>query len=470
MDQRLYIAACNGDIGALQELHRSDPLILFKVALETSDTPLHVAALLGHSQFAKVVMDRNPELSREVNHDGHTPLHLASSKGYLQIVTDLLKLDKGLCILKDSEGRTPLHCATIKGRLEVIRQLLSCCPESARDVTSRNETMLHLAVKNSQTELLVSLLSLLGENLVDELVNRVDEDGNTVLHLATIRKQHRMIKMLLNETKVNVNAANASGRTALDISEMCSSESDNINIGEMIRYAQGQRASQIHQKNPAQRSNEEQVVDIDSNHQETPANTNENSPTSTQEPPPDAESERRELDSIKNGIIVLCSLFAAFCFDAILNPPGGIWQSWPSSNITNSTQAAIEVNKFKMSSDVRWINIIPAAYTWFTHLNVTSPDLLGPNKSMSATLDIYHFLDFLFADAVCFIASLITVLLVMLTNSWSSIFQGAIYFMTTLVIVSATMLYKNVLALTTNEEFAKWAVVAGVSHSISSFD
>ncbi|KAJ0100318.1 hypothetical protein Patl1_21575 [Pistacia atlantica] len=398
MDQRLYIAACNGDIGALQELHRSDPLILFKVALETSDTPLHVAALLGHSQFAKVVMDRNPELSREVNHDGHTPLHWASSKGYLQIVTDLLKLDKGLCILKDSEGRTPLHCATIKGRLEVIRQLLSCCPESARDVTSRNETMLHLAVKNSQTELLVSLLSLLGENLVDELVNRVDEDGNTVLHLATIRKQHRMIKMLLNETKVNVNAANASGRTALDISEMCSSESDNINIGEMIRYAQGQRASQIHQKNPAQRSNEEQVVDIVSNHQETPTNTNENSPTSTQEPPPDAESERRELDSIKNGIIVLCSLFAAFCFDAILNPPGGIWQSWPSSNITNSTQAAIEANKFKMSSD------------YFPGSNI--------------------------------------------------LYDNTGYRL-------ATMLYKNVLALTTNEEFAKWAVVAGVSHSIS---
>ncbi|KAJ0043282.1 hypothetical protein Pint_18892 [Pistacia integerrima] len=423
MDQRLYIAACNGDIGALQELHRSDPLILFKVALETSDTPLHVAALLGHSQFAKVVMDRNPELSREVNHDGHTPLHLASSKG------------------------TPLHCATIKGRLEVTRQLLSCCPESARDVTSRNETMLHLAVKNSQTELLVSLLSLLGENLVDELVNR-------------------MIKMLLNETKVNVNAANASGRTALGISEMRSSESDNINIGQMIRYAQGQRASQIHQNNPAQRSNEEQVVDVNSNHQETRANTNENSPTSTQEPPPETESERRELDSLKNGIIVLCSLFAAFCINAIINPPGGIWQSWPSSNVTNSTQAAIEVNQFRMFSDVRLINVVTAAFDRFTRLNVTSTDLLGPNKSMSATLDIYRFLNFLYADAVCFIASLITVLLVMFANSWGSIFHAAIYLMTTLVIVSAIILYKNVLALITNEEFAKSAVVTGGVESI----
>ncbi|KAK0589790.1 hypothetical protein LWI29_018559 [Acer saccharum] len=50
----------------------------------------YTAAMLGHTGFAKLVISRNPELSRELNHQGYTPIHLASCKGHLQIVTELL--------------------------------------------------------------------------------------------------------------------------------------------------------------------------------------------------------------------------------------------------------------------------------------------------------------------------------------------------------------------------------------------
>ena len=178
-----------------RRLDRILDLNLLKIALSTSsNSPLHIAALLGHTDFAELVMSLNPELSRELNHQGYTPIHLASFKGHLQIVTELLNFDKGLCFLKDSEGRTPLHCAAIKGRVEVITHLICCFPESAMEVTAEGETLLHLVVNNGQSEVMVELISSLRElNLLHRLIDCRDEDGNTALQLA-IARNHKQVR------------------------------------------------------------------------------------------------------------------------------------------------------------------------------------------------------------------------------------------------------------------------------------
>ncbi|KAK0575787.1 hypothetical protein LWI29_007064 [Acer saccharum] len=283
MDQRLYAAACKGDVEALLELLREDPLILFTATLSTSDTPLHIAALLGHNEFAKLAMTHNPKLSTEFNRYGYSPIHVASLKGHLQIVKDLLNIDEELCVLRDNcEGRTALHCAAIKGRIDVIRHLLSCRPESAKELTFKGETILHLVVKNRQgVQIMKPLISILGEPiLVEDLINCVDEDGNTVLHLATYTNQYQIIKVLLRDTNVNVNAVNADGFNASAISEMnnnaSSSEFDNKNtIGEMIKQAQslqrGGSSDQAHgvlitTTNANSGRNEEQIVDVVNSH------------------------------------------------------------------------------------------------------------------------------------------------------------------------------------------------------------
>ena len=195
MDPRLHVAACNGDVGALQKLLQEDPLALSEATLLTcsSNSPLHIAAMLGHTDFAKLVMSRNPELARELNHQGYSPIHLASIKGRLPIVTELLNFDKGLCSLQDCEGRTPLHCAAIKGRVEVITHLMCCCPESAMEVTFKGETLLHLVVSNSQTKVMMLLISSLRElNMLHKLIDSHDEDGKTALQLAIAKNQKQV--------------------------------------------------------------------------------------------------------------------------------------------------------------------------------------------------------------------------------------------------------------------------------------
>ncbi|KAJ6731848.1 hypothetical protein OIU79_003055 [Salix purpurea] len=47
---------------------------------------------------------------------------------------------------------------------------------------------------------------------------------------------------------------------------------------------------------------------------------------------------RREkfVGSLKNGIGILAAIFASLSFQVGMNPPGGVWQEWGSSNATKS--------------------------------------------------------------------------------------------------------------------------------------
>lgn len=192
MDPRLYEAARAGNTTMLLELLQEDPLILHAATIRASDTALHIAALLGHVEFAKKVMHHNRELVHELDLRGLSPIHLASAKGHLQIVKDMLEFEPTLVLIKDQDGRIPLHYAAIKGRLQVLTELFSFQPTSAKECTQTGETVLHLAVKNNQYQALVALVQFVkASNLGDELFNSKDSENNTILHCASERKQSK---------------------------------------------------------------------------------------------------------------------------------------------------------------------------------------------------------------------------------------------------------------------------------------
>ncbi|CAK9135110.1 unnamed protein product [Ilex paraguariensis] len=139
-------------------------------------TPLHKASALG------------------LNQDGLTPLHLASLMGNLEVLKELICLGKDL----SSQGyiwETPLHCAAMMGKLEAMEELLGACPESAMSVTARDETPLHVAVIHNQFQAFKLLVEWVEKRDKLELINRKDYGGNTVLHLATSRRQYQACSM-----------------------------------------------------------------------------------------------------------------------------------------------------------------------------------------------------------------------------------------------------------------------------------
>jgi ankyrin repeat protein len=80
----IYEASMNGCVSTLNTLIQRDALILNKVSLTSfNETPLHIAALLGHLEFSRVLLNKKPKLTEEVDSLGRTPLHLASAEGHV---------------------------------------------------------------------------------------------------------------------------------------------------------------------------------------------------------------------------------------------------------------------------------------------------------------------------------------------------------------------------------------------------
>ncbi|XP_011023682.1 PREDICTED: ankyrin repeat-containing protein At3g12360-like isoform X1 [Populus euphratica] len=360
MDPRLLNAALTGDVNALLELIREDPLLLHAVTVTTSNTPLHIAALLGHAQFAMVAMQNCPGLADELNQQGFSPIHLASAKGHWEIVRDMLVRRPDLALIKDEDGKNPLHTAATKGRVQVLREVFSI--ESAQELTPKGENALHVAVKHNQYKALETLIQLAYQIQVgDELVNAKDEDGNTVLHLAGAAKNSKQIVRLLvsDQTNVEVNAVNSEGLTALDICVTSMAGSNELEeIQEVLRSA-GAEVSRLDQA-------------VVSNQRQQALAREDRSSTSRNE---------KYTDSLRNGIGVLAVLFSTISFQLGMNPPGGSWQDWASSTNHNFPNV--------------------------THM---------PGKSIIWELQKSESLTFFKLNALCFFSSLTTLVFLALTE------------------------------------------------------
>ncbi|KAL0288582.1 UNVERIFIED_CONTAM: hypothetical protein Sangu_2651000 [Sesamum angustifolium] len=222
--ESVLFAACErGNIHVVKDLLRFPRLLMLE--LDTAISSLHAAASSGNTEIVKLILKGRPDFARKRDVDGCTPLHLACSKGLLDITRELVKLDSNLCLIPDCEGRIPLHHAAIKGRINIIGELLSASLDSAEATTYNGETILHLAVKNNQYEVVKYLTESLNTS---ELRNMQDNDGNTVLHLATAAKLNAMVMYIL-KIGIDINCLNRKGSTALDVVE-----ADKSNPGALV--------------------------------------------------------------------------------------------------------------------------------------------------------------------------------------------------------------------------------------------
>ena len=86
-------------------------------------SPLHIAAGIGDAQLWKKLSekweDKNPK-----NNLGSTPLHFAALKGHLNVCKTIVEYSAGAQNSKDNDDMTPLHWAAKEGRLTVCKFLM----------------------------------------------------------------------------------------------------------------------------------------------------------------------------------------------------------------------------------------------------------------------------------------------------------------------------------------------------------
>jgi hypothetical protein len=73
---RLNAAALAGDIDLLYTVIQDDPSILDDIDLiPFIETPMHIAASMGHLQFATEIMTLKPSFAWKLNPQGFSPIH-----------------------------------------------------------------------------------------------------------------------------------------------------------------------------------------------------------------------------------------------------------------------------------------------------------------------------------------------------------------------------------------------------------
>ncbi|KAI9180044.1 hypothetical protein LWI28_000548 [Acer negundo] len=201
--KRLYTAALLGNAGELTQLLNENIDLLEDVLLTRADTPLHIAARLGHLNFVRTILIHKPSLAWELGQEGFTVMNLASENGHIAVVKELLACDPLLYKLKDRDGKTLLHCAAIHGRLDILHELLTNFVDCIGQVTARGETALHLALKNNQEEAFSMLMDWIKQTHNQRLMFWKDKSGNTVLNLV---QSKNMYEGFLSPTTLTVNS------------------------------------------------------------------------------------------------------------------------------------------------------------------------------------------------------------------------------------------------------------------------
>ncbi|KAL6123416.1 hypothetical protein ACLB2K_075938 [Fragaria x ananassa] len=238
--RRLFESSQTGNVQVLHQLLAENQLLLHSVSLASRGSPLQVAAVAGHVDFVKEIVRLKPAFAEELNQDGFSPMHIAAANGFLEILRELLTVDSKLSQLKGRDQWTPLHYAAVRGRVGIIREMVLACPDSVEHVTVQGETVFHLAVRNSQFEAVRVLVTLVREIGKLNVLQMKDHLGNTVLHLATWKKQHQVVDWLDHigtglACALEVNNVNQSGLTALDLLLIFPSEAGDREMVELVR-------------------------------------------------------------------------------------------------------------------------------------------------------------------------------------------------------------------------------------------
>lgn len=154
-------------------------------ASEEGLTPLHVAAIQGHINVVKLLVDAGMACSTQ-DESRKNALHYAAENGHLEVVEWLI--DHVNQADTDATGCTPVDLALEKGYFEIVKLLLS-----KNQKAEESDTLLHNAARIGFSKFVKSPMSL------DIDKTAPDADGFNALHIASWKGNLEFVKQLLPE-------------------------------------------------------------------------------------------------------------------------------------------------------------------------------------------------------------------------------------------------------------------------------
>lgn len=209
----LLRAANRGDLAASRKLVRKVPrgdlsLMLQETAGSYGHTPLHRAALHGHTPLVKhlISLRADPDV-RDV--EGLTPIILAAFSGHVDVVERLADHGEGVNA-RDSKNAGVLQWASTQGHSTLVKLLVSKFGVDVHAQDSLGGGSLSAAATMGHHAIVDYLRSHGAE------VEEVDAEGMRPLHWAALHGHVDVAKLML-AARVELHARDGQGRTPLDL-------------------------------------------------------------------------------------------------------------------------------------------------------------------------------------------------------------------------------------------------------------
>lgn len=163
---------------------------------EEGRNSLHYAFRTGFYEYFPITELLMMRLDVNVSESaGVTPLHLATSLGLCEIVEQLLAMNAASMAV-DGQGCSVLRYAVMSGKLKIVKDITNTfeLSRSSHEPSNRAKQEFYISYGNTS--------------------GRTPADGRSTLHLGVISQNHDIVSFLL-DNKVDVNAKDARGKTAL---------------------------------------------------------------------------------------------------------------------------------------------------------------------------------------------------------------------------------------------------------------
>ncbi|KAL8510988.1 hypothetical protein ACS0TY_017708 [Phlomoides rotata] len=210
-DIPLHIAARAGDSLLVTLLVNSD----FKEGglgerNEEGNTALHEALKYGHEEVARILINKNPDMTYSTNKKGKS-LYLAAGAGFLTIVRLLMDNPVGnYSVGGKHKNKSPAFAAVFGRNIDVIRLLWEKDPSTFQLRNSKGKNPLHAAVCMGFTEGVEFLL-----DRHHELAYQKDKQGFYPIHSAATKGLVDIIQLMLQHRPDTRELLNAQGQNVI---------------------------------------------------------------------------------------------------------------------------------------------------------------------------------------------------------------------------------------------------------------